>query len=474
MVNYKKLITSLLFTMESLVVFGQAKTYDLADLGADFFFAYDDKMQPSFYTDSLHYHFDGGTLRAHPIENQFSKITFENQKFQKDFSLLAARDNQYLILAGLGIVLEVNEKGFNRLDISRELRNNFRAAFFQYNNAIYCHGGYGYWRYHDYIIYFNTQNKEWKPFPIRSGYKPQGRAYHFGTLVGDDYIFFGGQNYDEGLLNSIEKLDFKTKSYSNIGTLSSKYTFSKTTPLPEMPWAENQKFYYNNSSKQIALLDFKTLQFRMSENSVPVFSAIDRFFPVLLANDSLYYVTEKKEGKRKLVALSKNEIESHLGPWTNLLSLWDKIKFSVFIVLAVVLLAGAVRVFFLMRKKSQLFVQSVLLQDHYLTHKGEILILSQEQVALLLHLIEHKSVPIKNLLSLDYFKEYAESYKKQIVQKSLADLKSTFEENGVIANKIELLFQSDKKDKRQKIVTLKGAITPYRGWLDFVVRQFYW
>ena len=101
MLNYKKLITSLLFTMGSIVVFGQAKTYDLASLGGDFFFAYDDRMQPSFYTDSLHYHFNGGKLSAHPIENQFSSIAFEDQKFQKDFKLLAARDYQYFILTGL-------------------------------------------------------------------------------------------------------------------------------------------------------------------------------------------------------------------------------------------------------------------------------------------------------------------------------------------------------------------------------------
>lgn len=457
--------------MGSFLSKAQEKIYSLESFPSEFFFAYDSDQKPSIYTDSLHFHLTEKGFVSHPIKGFFKDIEFENQKIQKDFSLLETPEGQHMILNGLGIVIKVDENGFTRLDRSSELRNNFNAIMFYYDNKIFCHGGYGYWQYHDYIVYYNFGVQEWKSYPVSSSFKPNGRAYHFGAIAGDNYVFFGGQTQD-GFLKSIERLNFLENNYEYLGTLSSDFEFANTRPLPIMPWGEGQNLYYHLTNNKLLLVDYNTLKFRLSEPVSGLFNDIDHFFPVLSANDSLYYITQVSDNKRSLVSISKKDLEAYLGDWKDLLSLWDKIKpfflagvyFLIFLIIS--------RSIYLLNKKSKLIRQSVLLQGHYLNFRSDIIILEDKQLAILKYVIANGIVDINDFSKLAVFEKLSESYQKQIVAKNIDKLISVIKDSPEISKAISLKMIQDKKDRRRKILKLKGHILIYNGWFNFLVKEF--
>lgn len=457
--------------MGSFLAKAQEKIYSLKDFPSEFFFAYDSDQKPSIYTDSLHFHLTDKGFVSHPIKGLFKDIEFENQKIQKDFSLLDTPEGQLMILNGLGIVIKVDENGFTRLDRSSELRNNFMAMMFYYDGKIFCHGGYGYWQYHDYIVYYNFGVQEWKSFPVKSGYKPKGRAYHFGAVTGDNYVFIGGQSKD-GFLKSIEQLNFLDNSYEFLGTLSSDFEFANTRPLPEMPWGEGQNLYYHLNNKKLLLIDFNTLKFRLSEPVSGLFNNIDRFFPVLSANDSLYYISQVRDGKRSLVSISKKDLEVHLGDWKDLLSKWYKLKPFFLAGMYLLIFLVVSRSIYLLNKKSKLIRQSVLLQGHYLNFRSEIIILQDQQLAILKYVIANGKVDINDFSKLAIFEKLSDSYQKQVIAKNIDKLISEIKESPEISKAISLKMIQDKKDRRRKIVRLKGHILIYNGWLHFLIKEF--
>jgi len=457
--------------MGSFPTKAQEKIYSLESFPSEFFFAYDSDQKPSIYTDSLHFHLTDKGFVSHPIKGLFKDIEFENQKIQKDFSLLDTPEGQLMILNGLGIVIKVDENGFTRLDRSYELRNNFNAIMFYYDGKIFCHGGYGYWQYHDYIIFYNFGLQEWKSYPISSSYKPKGRAYHFGAITGDNYIFIGGQS-ENGFLKSIERLNFLENRYEYIGTLSSDFEFNSARPLPIISWGENQKMYFNQTLKRLLVIDFKELKFKESNPIKGIFNNIDSNFPVLTSIDSLYYITLVNEGKRSLVSISKKDLEAHLGDWRDLLSNWDKIKpfFLAGVYLLIFLIVS--RSIYLLNKKSKLIRQSVLLQDHYINFRSEIIILENQQLAILKHLIAKGKVDINDFSKLAVFEKLSESYQKQLIAKNIDKLIRVIKESPEISKAISVKMIQNKKDRRRKIVKLKGHIVIYNGWFNFIVKEF--
>ena len=230
--------------------------------------------------------------------------------------------------------------------------------------------------------------------------------------------------------------------------------------------------YFNQTLKRLLVIDFKELKFKESNPTKGIFNNIDYNFPVLTSNDSLYYITLVNEGKRSLVSISKKDLEAYLGDWKDLLSLWDKIKpfFLAGVYLLIFLIVS--RSIYLLNKKSKLIRQCVLLQDHYLNFRSEIIILEDQQLAILKYVIANGKVDINDFSKLAIFEKLSESYQKQVIAKNIDKLISIIKESPEISKAISLKMIQDKKDRRRKIVRLKGHILIYNGWLHFLIKEF--
>ena len=144
-----------------LLLFGvlcnaQRRDFPIDFISEPFFFTLDENQKPSFYSGKNHYHFQNGVFTNHSIQKPFNEIEGVKNKKQIDFEFLTHNGLKYFILKGLGIVLKVDESGFKRIDKSLELRNNFASNFFSYKENIFSYGGYGYWNYHQNLLFYNS------------------------------------------------------------------------------------------------------------------------------------------------------------------------------------------------------------------------------------------------------------------------------------------------------------------------------
>lgn len=452
-------------------VTAQQARYALEDLGKDLFFAYDSLTKPSIYSDSLHFHFQNGNFKSHPIPKAFDFSIFEDNKTPQDFYLAEAQGVQYFILRGLGIVFKVDESGFSRIDNSSELRNNFRSSIFIYNKDIYSFGGYGYWNYHGFVVNFNAIVKEWKAININKRYLPLGRAYQYGGLVGDDFIFFGGKSND-GLLQDVVKLDLKNNRFKYLGELSSTFDFPLTAPPFEINLAPNKKLYVHTRIKKSLLVDFNDLTFSIDTTSFKLFNSIDPLYPTLSANDSIYYITEKVDGSREMVAVSKNYLSGLFSEQKNILRHWDRIRHYVFVFLSLLAAVFVSRFVFLLRKKSKFLTSEVLLQDNYLTCGGELVILNAFESQLLRLLAKNSKVPFSKVLTLQEFESLSEKYAKTELKKNIARLVEKINSEIKLREKIKIKVKTDRENKKEFIISLKGKIIVYSGWIKYVVQEF--
>jgi len=459
-----------------LLLFGvfcnaQRRDFPIDFISEPFFFTLDENQKPSFYSGKNHYHFQNGVFTNHSIQKPFNEIEGTKNKKQIDFEFLTHNGLKYFILKGLGIVLKVDESGFKRIDKSLELRNNFASNFFSYKENIFSYGGYGYWNYHQNLLFYNSQNAEWNNFNIDQGFIPEGRAYAFGKLINDRFVFLGGKT-NSGFSKEIIEFDFTNNSYKLLGSVDIKFKDTLSAPNLFSSISKNENLYFFNkkSEKELSLIDFEKLTFSSIKNN-DLLKNLNSNYPILSANDSIYFISEIN-GENNLTTLPLNYLVSFFPERKSLVNIREKVvyvtEYILIILISFLLLLVILRLYNISRR----IRGQVLLKGNYLSFRGDIIILSLLELEILEKLILNNHLFLDELYKLDSLEKYANSYKKNLIIKTLKELKQRIKSQSFLSKKLKLEISSDSDDKRRKVIFLKGSIVPYSGWFNYLIPSF--
>tara|TARA_Y100000385_G_scaffold204278_1_gene211626 strand:+ start:185 stop:1570 length:1386 start_codon:yes stop_codon:yes gene_type:complete len=110
-------------------------------------------------------------------------------------------DKNYFVSNGGGLVLELKENNFKRIDNSFRHKNQFRANHFAHNNALYLWGGYGLFTHKNILTFYDFNSKEWllEEIKIPETLKPRANALHM--VFNDNLYIIGGFRSKNNITN---------------------------------------------------------------------------------------------------------------------------------------------------------------------------------------------------------------------------------------------------------------------------------
>ena len=454
---------------------GQHRSYVLDSISEPFFFVLDQNSNPSFYSKNRHYHFENGRFDNHRIDKVFDSIEAVKDKSQFDFSLIQLNDQKLLTLNGLGIVIQYDENGFERLDVSAELKNNFGSNFFTYKDNLFSYGGYGYWSYHANLLFYNGINREWNNYNIDEGFIPEGRAYAYGKAIEDTFYFFGGKK-NSGYSNEMIKFDFKSNQYYYKGHVGKYFGDTITAPFHQVSVDRSKTLFFSiariHRKKFLTLIDFENLTY--AKSFVPdFFKDFNDRYPILKSEDSLYFITSANN-KNYLNAYPTSKILENFTNPLPLIDHRDKVIWYTKLILLAVLSLIFLRVISILIARRKIIKNRVLLKTNYLNFKSDLLILDELQTDVINYLLRNQCrCSLKDLFILEALEEYTLSYKKNMVTKSVKDLSKKINQQPLISEKVQLKIEKAPNDGRRKIIVLKGSIFKYEGWFNYLMSYFY-
>ena len=214
-------------------------------------------------------------------------ILFDKEQSSNNIKLVFKNDAPILVSQSGGMVWEIQNDTFKRIDNSFDHKMTKQSTVFVHNDTIVKFGGYGYWSRRNFFTFFSEVNKEWEFYPIKNkAHFPPGVSDVNSTYLNDNFYFSGGHKSDSRSPQNHTKNDnvwhfnFKEKQWTDLGI--AKFTPSLKEHTLDIGngchLAKNEEFknfiydYKNNKISQVKGLN-PTLGFNTG----------------FVANDSLYY-----------------------------------------------------------------------------------------------------------------------------------------------------------------------------------------
>ena len=284
------------------------------DVSKDFIFIQDLSGKPALVTQKAIYR----------LENKWIKTSFKNILTKKDSSAIYSSygfknktyspitfNNQiHLVLNGGGFVLSLSNNELKRIDHSVDQRNQFSGAIFTYNDQPYNYGGYGFWKFKDYMTYYDKSTGQWEYLVTKSKKPPPGRWKMLFQTIDNKLFVLGGRtslkesSAKDALLNSYFIYDFKTKTFEDKGKFNPKIPIKSSNNKGFI--LEGKKAY----AKQNELVTIDFLKEEINQiSSKELFKNLDNSYLVFESQDTLYYISSY-DGNRILSKLAVSELLS--------------------------------------------------------------------------------------------------------------------------------------------------------------------
>ena len=284
------------------------------DVLKDFIFIQDLNGKPALVTQKAIYR----------LENKWIKTSFKNILTKKDSTAIYSSyrfnnktytpinfNNQiHLILNGGGYVLSLSNNELKRIDNSVDQKNQFGGAVFIHNNQLYNYGGYGFWKFKDYMTYYDKPTGQWEYLVTKSKKSPLGRWKMLFQTIDNKLFVLGGRtslkesSAKDALLNSYFIYDFTTKTFEDKGE------FNPKTPTKSFNnkgfILEGKKAYAKQ--KELVIIDFIKEEINQI-SSKELFKNLDNGYLVFESQDTLYYMSSC-DGMTKLSKLAVSELLS--------------------------------------------------------------------------------------------------------------------------------------------------------------------
>ena len=271
------------------------------DIGENFLFFKDKDSKIHLLKNNIDYVFENKkwnkNILSYATSTRDSSIVFYKKGFNNTkFKSVNTETNTFLILNGGGPVLQVEKDKIIRIDNSVVQNNQFGAAFFEHNNQLHMHGGYGLWKFKDYTTYFDPTTGQWElcifdPLPnIKPRWKPIFHKTNNNLYVlGGRASLIENQRIDAAIKN-VFKIDFQTKSVELFES-----GFNPQIPITSSSSQgfkiNNQKGYLNNFD--IVVFDFENNIVTEYDNG-DVFKNRHPNTPLLSVKDSVVFINNKQ------------------------------------------------------------------------------------------------------------------------------------------------------------------------------------
>ena len=291
------------------------------------------------FDDSTHYwqyQIKRGVWEAKPFKIQ---LQMPWAHFKDEFLVQAVGHNKlYFIARGCGIVYELKNQVFKRIDVSFDHKNQFGANVFNYHNKVHFFGGYGYFRTKNLITYFEPSSLEWFEV-VNSNYevRPPTRQAAQSIFLGSKLYVWGGKGrrgMDDEPLIDMWCFDFKTRTWNFFAEINQNYKkFAQYNyPMGNLPqeWFNSLEYIVHTDVRNNKITSYQHPRFLTYQNLLPNKNA--HFFLVLnrttnspttkanvLSKAALLAGTQKQEQffYKKLSIFKKIPLDSYL--WFSLL-----------------------------------------------------------------------------------------------------------------------------------------------------------
>lgn len=158
--------------------------------------------------DSIFYTEDGDKFTSRP--HQFGLDLYR----MRSVNSISPNDSiQYFVSAGIGIIYKFANDTLTRIDNSYRWQSRYGAATTAFDQKIYSSGGYGEHSYHNNIIVFEEEFREWSLAPIvgNTSHRSTHRIIYYDTITNELYTGLG--DYTTFINQGIEKRESDYEIY---------------------------------------------------------------------------------------------------------------------------------------------------------------------------------------------------------------------------------------------------------------------
>lgn len=304
-----------LFCFLTLVsgIFSNSQAIDLpSDLAEDFIFAQDSKEKLVLVTEKTIYRFEKKWIKTDFKNSQNKKDSLALYFYKKfnnnNYLPININNNLHFFLNGGGFVLKLSNNELKRVDNSVDQKNQTDGAIFKHNNQAYIYGGYGLWRFKNYITYFDTNTGQWEQLSPRLKEAPSGRWKPLFQVIDNKFFVLGGRTSQ----NKGNNIDITLDDYFvydlNSKTLQDKGIYNSEIPIK---FSNNTGFLIGDkkayaNENELLIIDFlkKETNYISSEK---LFKNLDSQTPIYEFQDTLYYISDTKN-KKQLNMLAVSEL----------------------------------------------------------------------------------------------------------------------------------------------------------------------
>ena len=466
-----------LFVFLALLSLKTSKAQESAlpkDILSNFIFTMDLNEKPALVTQKAIYRF----------ENKWTKVSFKNIFTKKDslaiyspyeFSnrnfITTVLDNQIqFVLNGGGFVLSLGNNELKRIDNSVDQKNQFGGSHFMHNNQHHIYGGYGFWKFKDYITYFDKATGQWEYLNSESINPPQGRWKTLSQLIDNKLFVLGGRTSLKGVnnidapINSYFIYDFNFKKFEN------KRIFNPEIPIK---FSNNNGFLFKNKkayAKQGELVIVDFLKDEINQiSSKALFKNIDNNYPVFVSQDTLYFIANQ-ENKKSLSRLAVSELLKFKNK-THQIELVEKNKNFYFLIMTILITGFVFWLLFGLFKYKDFLKKLILFDENNLYFGKRSVKISLAQKKAITSLSQRGRLSSEELNKIVSSKnKFAKSHLTLLRQKFINDLNKSFKE----LTKTQVIYVTEFKDptdKRFLIYRTTQEVLAKPSFLNFLLNR---
>ena len=158
-------------------------------------------------------------------------LFFKNTTSLNDIKLVTFKNKPTLVSKGGGMVWQVKNDTFKRIDNSYNHKMTNGSAVFVHNDTLMKFGGYGYWSDRNFFTYYSETTSEWEFYPINpTSILPLGASKPNFSHTDTNFYFSGGVTHDpknpiiEIPNNDVWRFNFYNKTWADLGTANFNHT----------------------------------------------------------------------------------------------------------------------------------------------------------------------------------------------------------------------------------------------------------
>ena len=243
-------------------------------------------------------------------DSLLNTLFFKNSTSLNDIKFVTFKNKPTLVSKGGGMVWQVKNDTFRRIDNSLNHKMTNGSAVFVHNDTLMKFGGYGYWSDRNFFTYFSETTSEWEFYPINpTSILPEGTSRPNFSHTETNFYFSGGISHDpknpiiETRNNEVWRYNFNKRTWTDLGTANFNYTNSEETLcIGKGRLLTSFSSEYTTEGRSASIYDYTKNQLYKIERFNPSFG-IDSAF---INNDTLYNYRNNK-----LISLSLEPYLSH-------------------------------------------------------------------------------------------------------------------------------------------------------------------